>query len=102
MAKGFRTAGLLLILCLVLLLNVPAAYAAGTGEDGSETGTTFTFTVEDTEDTTEETTSNDSQNPSEAKNSPKNGDTSNPALWFVLLLVSGAAIGTTVVIKNKK
>ena len=35
--------------------------------------------------------------------SPKTGDTSNPALWFTLLFVSGATvIGTTLVGKKKK
>ena len=44
-----------------------------------------------------------STKPGTSDKSPQNGDTSNLALWIVLLFVSGgAAIGTTVVSRKKK
>ena len=97
MAKGFRRmVGFLLVLWAVLMLNIPAVYAAETVESKSGMGTTFTFTME-------ETTSGNSENMPEAKASPQTGDTSNLALWITLLFVSGgAAIGATVVSRKKK
>ena len=78
------------------MLGIPAVYAAETVENRSGTGTTFTFTMD-------ETTSGNSENTPEEKGSPQTGDTSNLALWIALLFVSGgAAVGTAVASKKKK
>ena len=85
------------------MLGIPAVYAAETVENRSGTGTTFTFTMDETTSGNSENTPGNSENTPEEKGSPQTGDTSNLALWIALLFVSGgAAVGTAVASKKKK
>ena len=111
MTKGFqRTVGFLLLLCVVLMLNITAVHAAGIAENGSGTGTTFTFTMEETSSGNSENTSEPqtgemektSSGNSENMPEPQTGETSNLALWFALLFVSGGAAICTTIVRRKK
>ena len=94
MVKGFRrAAGLILALWAVLTLSVPAARAAGTAEN--ETGTAFTFTVE-------ETTPDSSENTAGAKASPETGDSTALAAAAAAAAASGTLIIACVCGKTEK
>ena len=98
LTKGLRRAvRLLLSFWMALSLSVPfSAYAEEKEESTSGPGTTFTFV-------TEEAATNNSEDASEAEVSPQTGDTSDLALWLVLLFASGcAAAASGAAIMNKK
>ena len=94
MAKGFRrAAGLILALWAVLTLSVPAARAAGTAEN--ETGTAFTFTVE-------ETTPDSSENTTGTKASPETGDSTALAAAAAAAAASGAVLLSCIRAERKR